>query len=360
MLSAILIHLRTFPAFRIILFATSLLLACATFSAEEEEPKLPILFILHSYEEDDICGQPQEAGALAALAAEGCLPGRDFQLRTYWLNTRKKNTTQEQLNVAARAAREEIDRVQPQVLLVFDDNAFKSVGLQYADRPGISVVYCGINGQLDDYNKIQRFYETPQKPGHNITGVYETLHVADAFKVQRELMPQTKQILVITDNAHNEQALTHQIDKELKGLSGWEKKIANTWEEYTALIQAANDDPTVGALYPVALQLTDAANKQYSTLDILRWTAQNSRKPELAFNHAFCKFGFFGGAVVDFTAMGGQAGRLVAQILKGKAAKELPLENAERFTLVFNLNKMKKLGIAIPEDILLAAEELYK
>jgi putative tryptophan/tyrosine transport system substrate-binding protein len=134
--------------------------------------------------------------------------------------------------------------------------------------------------------------------------------------------------------------------------------VVQSWEEYKAEVQALNDDPEIGTIYPVALLLKDGRGNTYTPPDIFRWTSENSRKPAIALNYEFTAMGLFGGAAVDFEAMGRQAGAMVLRILKGKKAGEIPIEDAARYALVFNLDQARHLGIDIPEDILLAADEI--
>ena len=70
--------------------------------------------------------------------------------------------------------------------------------------------------------------------------------------------------------------------------------------------------------------------------------------------------GLFGGAGVDFKSMGYQAGMMVTRILRGEPAGSIPIEDAERYALVFHLDRAQALGVRIPDEILLAADEVYK
>jgi len=83
----------------------------------------------------------------------------------------------------------------------------------------------------------------------------------------------------------------------------WEVRRVKDWTEYTALIDTLNNDPTVKAIYPVALTLPVEGGGRYTAAQIYDWTISHSRKPEMAINYFFARMGLFGGAVINFGAM---------------------------------------------------------
>jgi putative ABC transport system substrate-binding protein len=50
----------------------------------------------------------------------------------------------------------------------------------------------------------------------------------------------------------------------------------------------------------------------------------------------------------------------VAKILRGEKPGDLPIEQADKFSLVVNLNAAKMLGIAVPDKLLTIADELVE
>lgn len=63
-------------------------------------------------------------------------------------------------------ARRIVDRMKPDVLILVDDDAQELVGKYYINIPDIQIVYCGINGNLENYG-----YDDAR----NVSGILETL-----------------------------------------------------------------------------------------------------------------------------------------------------------------------------------------
>ena len=50
----------------------------------------------------------------------------------------------------------------------------------------------------------------------------------------------------------------------------------------------------------------------------------------------------------------------VAKILRGEKPGDLPIEQADKFSLVVNLNAARTLGIKVPDKLLTIADELVE
>lgn len=320
------------------------------------------VFILHSYEADNICGKPQHYGVAAALKKAGFVPGDNLLLGAYYMDTKRKNNTPQLIEEQAYSALKKIDDFKPDVLVTLDDNAFSAVALEFADTD-ISIVFSGLNGQPEDYSRQKKFMNSRKKPGHNITGVYEKLHIADAVRIHFRMFPKLKSIMIFTDQSPTGCALNRQIHIELEENAipcKWQITVVNKWEEYKTAILSMNENSEIGAIYPAALLLKDDQGNTYTAPEIFKWTIQNSQQPEIAMNYEFTRQGLFGGAAIDFYSMGYQAGEMAARILKGECAGDIAIEDAVRYALVFNLKRASQLGITIPNEIILAADEVIK
>ncbi|MBI9089070.1 MAG: hypothetical protein JEZ12_07635 [Desulfobacterium sp.] len=342
-----------------VLVGVSLLLATLG-NAFSQPNEMHRVFILHSYEKDHVCGQPQHNGVIAALTDAGFEENVDFKVQAFYMDTKRTNNTPPLIHRQAQKALAAIDDFKPHVLVPLDDNAFRTVALALTDSP-MAIVFCGMNGQPEAYNRIKPFMETRLQPGHNTTGVYEKLYIADAIRVHSRLLPGLEKVRIFVDTSPTGFAIHRQILLEMAHPSipwDWEITVIANWEQYQQEILLANQDPATSAIYPGVLLLKDVAGATYTAPEIFAWTVKHSTKPEIPLNYAFAHMGLFGGAAVDFHAMGVQVGQMVARIFNGVSPGTISIQDAKKYALVFNLKRARQLGITIPPEILMAADEV--
>src|SRR6202140_2406370 len=321
------------------------------------------IYIVQSYEKGHVCGEPQAEGILEALAVAGWEVGRNLTVQSYYMDTYRTNAAPEAMKSEGQKALAEIADFKPDIVFALDDAAVRQVMLPLIGRADMSVVFSGMNGQPEIYNDPQHYLDSWAHPGGNVTGVYEKLYAAQSLKVMAQAVPALRggKAVMITDSSPTGNGLTKQFELELKDSDiKWEVRRVKDWGEYTALIKVLNDDSAVKAIYPVALTLPVEGGGRYAGAQTYDWTIANSRNPERALNYFFARMGLFGGAVINFNAMGKLAGQKGAKILGGVKAGDLPVEDAPDYAIVFNLKRASDLGIEISPRALAAASAIYK
>ena len=328
----------------------------------ENPPKR--IFIVQSYEIGHVCGEPQAEGILQSLAAAGWSVGRNLEVKSYYMDTYKTNTTPDSMHSEGQKALQQISEFKPDIVFTLDDAAVAQVMMPLVGRDDISVAFSGMNGQPEMYNERKHYMESWAHPGSNVTGVYEKLYAAQAVKVMEQAVPQLRgaKVVMITDHSPTGNGLTKQFELELKDVTDvrWEVQRVQNWSDYMALIERLNADSEVKAIYPVALSLPVDGGGHYAAAQIYDWTLAHSKKPEMAINYFFARMGLFGGAGVNFGAMGRLVGEKGAKVLNGTKAGDLPIEDAPDYAIVFNLKRARDLGIEIPPRVLAAASAVYK
>jgi len=322
------------------------------------------VYIVESYEKGHVCGEPQAEGIIEALAAGGWTANENLTIKRYWMDTYRVNATPEAMEQQGKIALAEIAEFRPDIVFALDDAAVAQVMMPLVGRPDISVVFSGMNGQPEMYDARRHYMDSWAHPGGNVTGVYEKLYAAQSLKVMALAVPALRgaKAVMITDYSPTGNGLTKQFELELKDVTDikWEVRRVKNWAEYTDLIESLNNDADVKAIYPVALTLAVADGKRYAAAQIYDWTLAHSRKPEMAINYFFSRMGLFGGAVVNFSAMGKRAGEKGLKILNGAKAGDLAIEDAPDYAIVFNLKRANDLGISIPPRVLAAAGAIYR
>lgn len=99
-----------------------------------------------------------------------------------------------------------------------------------------------------------------------------------------------------------------------------------------------------------------------TNLDLTDRVAVFANKYHIAFVHDVPQFADAGLAIYgpDFEDIFRRAGNYVARILKGGKPAEMAIEEPRQFKLIVNLKAAKRLGIVVPQAVLLRADEVIQ
>jgi len=194
------------------------------------------------------------------------------------------------------------------------------------------------------------------RPGGNVTGFsVESIDlVGKRIEILRELLPDLRQLAVIADTGYPASVLEKDqvqssaqkfgIDVDVLGI----QRAGDIVPAFEALKNGTQ------ALYVCPGALVNANHSRINTL------ALGARLPTM---HAVRDFVGSGGLLsygANYTDLFRRSAEYVDKILKGAKPADLPVEQPTKFELVFDLTTAKALKLAIPESLLLRADEVIE
>lgn len=207
-------------------------------------------------------------------------------------------------------------------ILAADDAAMQFV-MEYRDAyfAGIPVVFLGLNSDSLAEEAVAQ---------GNTTGVKEIFYIRDTVELARQILPQARQIVLITDSTISGRAVTAQaqaVENEL----GLPLVIMNcselTREEIRQQIRAY-DSSTI-LIYNECV--VDADDFHYTEEEAIQMVMESAQIPVFSIDGLTVGLGAYAGAGVNFEQMGARAAEMVLEILDGTDISMMPVEYASRY-----------------------------
>ena len=194
------------------------------------------------------------------------------------------------------------------------------------------------------------------RPGGNVTGlsVQQSEAASKRLELLREVVPSLRRLAIIT-NVGNPQALlemgevqtaAHKLGIEVAPL---EIRRAEDIAPAFAAIKAQTD-----AIYIVQESLVNANRTRITTL------ALTARLPTIVSAREFVQAGVLMSYGPNFPDMFRRAAEIVDQILRGAKPGDIPIEQPTKFDLAINLTTAKALGLEVPHNLLVLADEVIE
>jgi putative ABC transport system substrate-binding protein len=194
------------------------------------------------------------------------------------------------------------------------------------------------------------------RPGGNVTGLSnQAADVASKrFEFLREVVPHLRRLAIMLNVGFPQAVL------EMAGVQAAARKLDL---EVTPLEIRGADD-----IAPAFEQVNAKADALYVVDDALVTTnrtriltlALGARLPAIFNNRSFVEVGGFMSYGPNFPDLFRRAADLVDKILRGAKPAEIPVEQPTKFDLVFNLTTAKALGLTIPHNLLVLADEVIE
>jgi len=261
------------------------------------------IFVVSSYHKEYLWSQSTHHGLTQAMLKYGYLDNRtqssEFAHRDYvesskavikkeWMDSKRRNS-QHELGEATQRIMRAIDDFRPDLVLLGDDNAANYIGNQLLDTD-IPVVFWGINGLPLKYGLV----ESMDRPGHNITGVWQAGFHKESVEFLSKLVPEAKTLAILACDS----VTTRPGIKKLRALARHGKLplqltdvvMTNSFAEFKQ--RALELAQRVDAFFVFNHDtLKDAKGNYVDMLTIGKWYLQNIKKPEASHEAQFVREG---------------------------------------------------------------------
>ena len=208
---------------------------------------------------------------------------------------------------------------------------------------GTSVTEYGVALELSDFNGTV---------GRNISGTSDLAPLESQADMIKELFPDAKTVGLLYCSA--EANSQYQVDTVKAAL----EKLGYTCEYYS--FSDSNDLSTVTTSAANASDViyVPTDNTVAANTEIIKNICMPAKTPVVAGEEGICKGCGVATLSISYYDLGVATGKMAAKILKGESkVEEMPIEYAPHFTKKYNKDICDELGITVPDDYEVIANE---
>ncbi len=272
-----------------------------------------------------------------------------FTIQKLWMDSKRKNS-KAQIEATSQQFYERAQEFNPDLILLGDDNAAKFLGTKLLDSD-TPVVFWGLNNTPVKYGLV----DSKEKPGHNITGVYQAGYYLESFDLLQGIVPNIKTFAILSDGSitarNYTKAIAYQAQKKNLSVSLIETVITDDYETWQA--KALELQNKVDAFYLAQFAtLRDKDGNYVSNDDVLKWYMTHITIPETTGAAPSVENGLLCVALDSGKKQGHEAALIVHEILNNNLdpATYKP-RRPERGPLIVNRKRAEMLGITLTDEM---------
>lgn len=286
---------------------------------------------------------PSLDGLKARLEELGWTEGRNIEL--IWRNLEKDEA-------AAQARAFVLGHVD--VIVAFEDQSIRAAQTATARKQDrIPIVFLHPSDPVRD-----GLVKSLSRPRGNLTGVYGPRDVvAKQLELYELLVSRLRRVLTLIDpnDPRTERLLQEyrtaaaQLPRPLE----LDVREASSAKDLTRIFRSLRPGEVDGAFL-----LSPTLRLNHSSLTIK--LAERARLPVQAHRKEWVEQGALFSYGVDLGPIGRAGARYVDRILRGTSPADLPVEEIPETEFAINLKTAKRLGIRLPQDMIIRADEVYR
>lgn len=257
---------------------------------------------------------------------------KNVELKIFFMDTKRKSSEKE-MQLATKIALEEIKAFQPDLLIASDDNAVKYIIEPHFNNKNIPVVFCGVNWSAEQYAL-----------GKNVTGMLEVIPLRECIMEVLKSYPETKNLVVLSENSLSEQNNTILLDTLYRNLGLYPKYfLADDFNQWKNYFREANE--TANLIY----MPTNGAIKNWNNMEAQRLVEETLKIPAITCDDFMMPFVVFGLTKIA-KEQGEWAAKTASKILDGTSPSEISYTKNKQWEAWLNNNLAKKIKFKIEEE----------
>ncbi len=269
-------------------------------------------------------------------------PTDSFELSTFIMDT-KRNSSQDYIENKAAQLYYSISFIDPDIVLVSDDNALKYLIKPYFSESDPPVVFCGINWSDKEYD-LQAV---------KVTGMLEILPLADVLLTMKSYYPWMKKLLVLNENtttSRKEKLLLDTLFNRV-GVSA-EHELVDDFDSWKTSFIKGNE------MYDIIYISTNGAIKDWDKDEAVKFINQHITVPVVT-----CEDFMMPYAVVGMTKVAKEQGIWTAttakKILNGESPSDIPVTRNQESAIWLNTRLAEKINFQPDSEFLKKAKIVY-
>ncbi|WP_435102580.1 ABC transporter substrate-binding protein [Arhodomonas sp. AD133] len=255
-------------------------------------------------------------------------------------------TAQGDVGIAGQIARKYVGDAPDVIVAIATPSAQAAVS---AARGRIPVVFSAVTDPVD-----AKLVDSLEKPGGNVTGVSDMTPLDKHLAFIKELLPELETLGVPYNPGEANAAVLVDRLKELAPEQGVKIETASAPSTADVLAAARSLVGKVDAMYVT----TD--NTLMSAFESVAKVGMEADIPVFSGDTSIVDRGAAAGLGFDYYDIGRQTGALVARVLDGESAGEIPVQFIDKTLVHVNPEAASEMGLELPQQVIDNADEVVE
>lgn len=269
-------------------------------------------------------------------------PADSFEIDTYFMDT-KRNPERGHIEQQAAQLFDSIMEIQPDILLISDDNAVKYLVQPHLEELDMPIVFCGVNWTDAEYDL----------PPDKVTGMLEILPVADMIFTMRSYYPNMDKLLFLSENTTTSRKEKQLLDTLFNRVGvAVTHELVDNFDQWKVIFEEANHE------YDIIYLPTHGAIKGWDHEEAVDFIGKHIQVPVVTTEDFMMPYAVFG-----LTKVAKEQGIWVAitakKILKGSVPADFPVTRNKESSYWINTSLAEKIDF-VPDKVLLSKSNIVK